>query len=80
MKVTEKSLWRSYNSIVGIYNDSKRRRLELSYAALKNLEVLTKVIEINFMAAGFSDEVRLHRWILAKNLQSMVFCYLLLSD
>ena len=56
LKVIEKKLWHSYISILGIYNDSKRSRLELSYVALKNLEVLTKVLEINFMAGGFQVE------------------------
>ena len=52
MKVIEKNLWHSYISIFGIYIDSKQSRLELRYAALKNLEILTKVLEINFMAGG----------------------------
>ena len=52
LKVIDKNLWHSYISILGIYNDSKRSRLELSYVALKNLEILTKVLEINFMAGG----------------------------
>ena len=72
VKVIEKNLWHSYISIFGIYNDSKPSRLELSYVALENLEILTKVLEINFMAGEFSDEVRRHvwyecpNWILAK--------------
>ena len=73
--VIEKNLWHSYISIFGIYSDSKPSRLELSYVAMKNLKILTKVLEINFMAGGFSDEVRRQ-----KSLQSMVFCYLLSSD
>ena len=51
LKVVDKNLWHSYISVLGIYNDSKPSRLELSYVALKNLEVLNKVLEINFMAA-----------------------------
>ena len=88
VKVIEKNLWHSYISIFGIYNDSKQSHLELSYVALKNLEILTKVLEINFMAGGFSDEVRRHIWyecpnwtkFWQKSLQSMVFCYFLSPD
>ena len=52
VKVVEKNLWHSYISIFGIYNDSKRSRLELRYIAMKNLEILTKILGINFMAGG----------------------------
>ena len=50
LKVIEKNLWHSFISILGIYIYSKRIRLELSYVALKNLGILTEVLEIIFMA------------------------------
>ena len=80
LKVIEKNLWHSYISILGIYNDSKRSRLELSYVALKNLEILTKVLEINFMAGGSQMKCDVMYGFWQKSLQSVVFCYLLSSD
>ena len=80
LKVIEKNLWRSYISILGIYNDSKWSRLELSYFALKNLEILTKVLEINFMAGGSQMKCDVMYGFWQKSLQSVVVCYLLSSD